>query len=87
MAGSSATGILGSGAKDHRYTGMWVGLGTWGLLTGLGVIMCQGRGECNPHNLGLKLVGSAALLGGVGAMIGRAFPKHPPPPTETPVME
>jgi len=83
LADHSATGILGSGAKDHRYTGMWVGLGTWGLLTGLSLIMCQGgEGGCNTDNLGFKLVGSAALLGGVGAMIGRAFPKQPSPVTE-----
>lgn len=84
----AAAGIIGSGAKDHRYTGMYVGLGTWALYWTLGLIACQGtEGGCNTDNLGFRLVGSAALLGGVGAMIGRAFSKHPPPTTAGPSVD
>lgn len=71
----TSAGIIGSGASDYRYTGMYVGLGFFATLSGLGYLMCSGMEEGCGFN-GWALAGGVALFGGVGAMIGRAFPKH-----------
>lgn len=81
----AAIGIIGSGAKDHRYTGLYVGLGTAVLGGVIGIVSCTNQdASCDVQKHVLGTIAAAAILGGVGAMIGRAFPKHPPPATAAP---
>lgn len=83
-----AAGIIGSGAKDHRYTGMYIGLGTAALAGILGTIACTNQDTpCNTGDLVLGITAFAAVAGTIGAMIGHAFPKHPPPATSAPGIE
>lgn len=81
----AAVGIIGSGAKDHRYTGLYIGLGTAALAGVLGTIMCTNQDTpCNTGDLVLGITAFAAIAGTIGAMIGRAFPKDPAPATAAP---
>jgi hypothetical protein len=73
----AAAGIIGSSTKDYRYTGMYVGLGTFAALNILGFAICSGQeGGCHYESGVLGFVGGALLSGGVGALVGSLFPKH-----------
>lgn len=76
-AHGAAAGIIGSGAKDYRYTGMYVGLGTFAALNIVGLAICSGQeGGCDYEGGVLGFVGGVLLSGGVGALVGSLFPKH-----------
>ena len=85
---SATAGIIGSGADDYRYTGMYVGLGFAAVAGVLGTIMCTDQDStCNEGDLALGITALAVVAGTVGAMIGHAFPKHSPPATSAPGLE
>lgn len=73
-------GIFGDGSSDHRYTGMWVGLGVGIGATLLGAAFCSDSDTaCQPGQpwSGVPIV--LPVLAVTGALIGGLFPKTPPP--------
>lgn len=74
-----ATGLIGSGANDHRYTGMYVGLGMTALVGVFSLAYCgDSDNSCDTSTALLRIPITAIVLGGIGAMIGRAIPKDSP---------
>lgn len=71
---ASAFGILGSGARDNRYEGLFVGLGAGTAFTIVSAVQCSGRNDCinSPYVLGLMVT---ALAGLTGALVGSMLPK------------
>lgn len=72
-------GLLGDGSNDHRYEGMYTGLVLDGLLVITSLAVCGDPDMgCHSERLLLAVPVSMAFLGGVGALIGGAIPKHHP---------
>jgi hypothetical protein len=72
-----SAGLLGDGSRDHRYTGMYAGLGLGALLVVLNLAACDNSDMgCDSGKTISRAPVALVLLGGVGALIGRAFPKH-----------
>jgi hypothetical protein len=66
-------GLLGRGDQDHRYEGLYVGLGAGAAFTIWSAIQCSGRNDClNPLPLGLLVTFLTSLT---GALVGSALPK------------
>jgi hypothetical protein len=74
------TGLLGDGSKDHRYTGMYVGLGLGAVLVVLNLAHCDNSDTgCDSGRTISRAPVALVFLGGLGALIGRAFRKHDSP--------
>lgn len=74
-----ATGLIGSGSSDYRYTGMYVGLGLSALVSVLSLAYCaDSDNSCDTSAAWLRIPITAIVLGGIGAMIGSAIPKDSP---------
>ena len=70
------SGLLGDGSKDHRYAGMYVGLGIGIVLIIANVAHCNNRDTgCESEKTLARAPVVLVLLGGVGAIIGKALPK------------
>ena len=66
-------GILGRGDQDHRYEGLYVGLGAGAAFSIWSAAQCSGRHDClNPLAVGLLIT---TLAGLTGALVGGALPK------------
>ncbi len=74
---ASKAGLLGDGSRDHRYAGMYVGLALGGALIALNLIYCgDPDSSCDSGRVITRSPVALVFLGGVGALIGRLFPKH-----------
>lgn len=70
---SSRSGLLGRGDQDHRYEGLYVGLGAGAAFSIWSAVQCSDRHGClNPVPAGLLIT---ALAGLTGALVGGALPK------------
>jgi hypothetical protein len=71
-------GIIGDGSRDHRYAGLWTGVGlAVGLVVFSAVTFCGTEDSaCSVGNLAKATVLTIPLLGITGALIGSAIPKH-----------
>ena len=82
---SSTAGILGDGSHDHRYTGMWIGLGLGAGVTALNVMFCAdpdtGCEISRPLTYGPLMTFVLGVTGAlIGAQIGRGAPPSPSKP-------
>jgi hypothetical protein len=69
-------GLLGDGSKDHRYAGMYVGLGLGAVLVVANLAYCRDTDTgCDSGKVVTRAPIALIFLGGIGALIGRAFPK------------
>lgn len=85
---SPAQGIFGDGSNDHRYTGMWIGLGLGAGLTALSVMFCAdpdtGCEISRPLTYGPLMTFVLGVTGAlIGAQIGRGAPSSPWKPDRT----
>lgn len=71
-------GILGDGSRDHRYAGLWTGVGLAVGLVALAVVsVCETENSrCSVGNLAKATAITVPVLGIIGALIGSAIPKH-----------
>jgi hypothetical protein len=71
-------GIIGDGSRDHRYAGLWTGVGLGVGLVALAVVSaCETEdSRCSVGNLAKATVITVPVLGIIGALIGSAIPKH-----------
>jgi hypothetical protein len=71
-------GLLGDGSRDHRYAGMYAGLGVGMLMVAMSLAMCSDPDSgCDSGKVVPRIPVVLVFMGGVGALIGRAFPKTP----------
>lgn len=74
-------GLLGDGSRDHRYAGMYSGMALSGLFLIASLSICSDPDtSCDSGRAITAFPVALVFLGGVGALIGSAFPKHHPPP-------
>lgn len=77
---SARIGVLGDGSKDHRYGGMWIGLGLGAMLTVVNYARCSnpdtGCSTSRPLIYGPIMT---VVLGTTGALIGAQIPKAQAP--------
>jgi hypothetical protein len=72
-----ASGLLGDGSKDHRYAGMYTGLGIGALLIIVNLSYCGDlNSNCDSGRVLTRAPVALVFLGGIGALIGRAFPRE-----------
>ena len=72
-------GILGDGSKDHRFTGMWIGLGLAASAIAWSAVYCaDSDAGCRAGQPWSGIPIALPVLAGAGALIGALFPKDPP---------
>lgn len=73
-------GILGDGSHDHRYAGLWIGLGLGATLTALNLMFCSDRdtgcSTSRPLTYGPIMT---VVLGTTGALVGAQIGRGPSP--------
>ena len=70
------SGLLGDGRRDHRYAGMYTGFGIAALLIIGNLSYCRDPDSgCDSGRVLTRAPVVLVFLGGVGALVGRMFPK------------